>query len=105
MYNIPTMSTNKLLVKALITILGTSLDVRSGPAPPSTSGMGYSRGATQVCEASWRRQDSCWAVGRAEGDSLQHNRVNHHSLLEKPRDSGLSGLLGRSPFCTAITTA
>ena len=98
--------TSKPLVRALVAILRLPSEVRSSSTPPlRSSGMGYSRGGTQVREATSRWQSNCWAVGRAEGDSPQHFRTNRHSGSERPRSSALSGFLGRPPFCTVITTA
>ena len=65
--------------------------------------MGYTRGGTQVREAGERQSSSCWAVGRVELDSLQHDCTNSQSVPEKPKDSASGGSSGRSPPSTAVT--
>ena len=63
--------------------------------------MGYTRGGTQVREATERWSSSCTALGRSELDSLQHSRTSPQSVSVKPRDSASGGLSGRWPRSAA----
>ena len=64
---------------------------------------GYTGGGTHVREAGKTQSSSCWTVGRAELDSLQHNCSNSQSRSENPRGSASKGFIGRSPLITAGT--
>ena len=67
----------------------------------STS-IGYTGGGTQVGAAEERSLNSRQAVGRVDGDWLQHSPTNSQRASENPRDLAPGGFSGR---CPSITTA